>query len=159
MHTTLPLPHFLAMDIHVAPLLIPIVAIVMGLGLAMLAVVVNYRKKKELFTLYHQERMAAIDKGVELPPLPEGVFGDEPRPVSPRRNLLTGLIWALAGVFLSVGLFVEDGLESTFFFGLIPVGIGLAFLIYYFAVGRHEAALQDEERKAKLAVTNRPRSV
>ena len=145
-------------EVPLAPFAIPLVAIVMGLGLAMLSVYINYRKKKELFTLYHQERMAAIDKGVELPPLPEGVFGDERRISPPRRNLLKGLIWSLGGLFLSIGLYAAEGFEAAFF-GLIAVGIGAAYLIYYFLVGRQEAEAFEAERKAKLAETNRPRPV
>lgn len=140
------------------PFMIPIVATVMGLGLAMLAVYLGYRKKKELFALYHQERMAAIDKGIELPELPEGVFSDEPHPSSPRRNLLKGLVWGLAGIGLFLGLLFNEGLETACF-GLIPVGIGAAYLIYYLAVGRQEADLLDAERRAKLVETKRSRSV
>ena len=140
------------------PFLIPIVAIISTFAFVMLAVYVDYRKKKELYALYHQERMAAIDKGVELPPLPDSVFGDAGRFASPRRNLLKGLIWTLAGVFLALGLHTASDGEAGWF-GMIPVGIGVAYLIYYFAVGQKEAVLLDEERKAKLAETNRPAPV
>ena len=53
-------------------LLIPILAVVLGLATAMLTINLSYRKKKEMFTLYHQERMAAIDKGIEIPSIPDG---------------------------------------------------------------------------------------
>ncbi len=46
-------------------LLIPIIAIIMGIGIGMLAIYLGYRKRKELFTCYHLERMAAIEKGIE----------------------------------------------------------------------------------------------
>ena len=157
MHASLPLtnPLFAMLD----PFVIPVVAIVMTFSFVMLAVYVDYRKKKELFALHHQERMAAIDKGVELPPLPEGVFGDASRLASPRRNLLKGLIWTLGGVFLAIGLRSVDEESTAAWFGMIAVGVGIAYLIYYFAVGRKEAELLDEERRAKLAETNRSRPV
>ena len=42
---------------------------------------------------------------------------------------------------------------------MIPAGIGLAYLIYDFTVGRNEAAVVDQERRAKLSETNRARPV
>jgi hypothetical protein len=44
-----------------------------------------------------------------------------------------------------------DGGGDPAMFGLIPAGIGVAYLIYYFAVGRKIAAAMEEERKARLA--------
>ena len=52
----------------VVALFIPIIAIIFGVGIGMLALYLGYRKRKELFVLYHQERMAALEKGVDLPP-------------------------------------------------------------------------------------------
>src|SRR5580658_1417162 len=70
--------------------LIPIIAIVMGLSVAMLCLYLDFRKKRELFQLYHAERMAAIEKGIELPPLPPEFFGDsgdrEPKASRHRRQ-------------------------------------------------------------------------
>jgi hypothetical protein len=156
MHPSLPLlnPSFATLS----PFLIPIVAIIMTFAFVMVAVYMDYRKKRDLFALYHQERMAAIDKGVELPPLPEGIFGEGGGTASPRRNLLKGLIWTLAGVFLALGLRSAHE-EEAGWFGLIAVGVGVAYLIYYFAVGRKEAELFEAERRAKLAETNRSRAV
>lgn len=145
-------------SISIEVIAIPIVATVMGLGLAMLSVFLNYRRRRELYTLHHQERMAAIDKGIDVPPLPEGLLSEEPRPVSPRRILLKGLIWALGGSCLTAALYVNDGLDAALF-GLIAVAVGVAYLVYFFAVGRREAELADLERKARLSATNAPRGV
>ena len=57
--------------------MIPIIAIVLGIGIGMLAIYLSYRKRKELFALYHQERMAAIEKGIDCPPWPERLLADE----------------------------------------------------------------------------------
>ena len=57
--------------------LIPILAIVMTIGAGMLKLYLNYQKRKDMFALYHQERMAAIEKGIELPPLPEDFFRED----------------------------------------------------------------------------------
>ena len=46
----------------------------MGLGVGMLKLYLDYRKKREVIQLHHAERMAAIDKGIELPSLPPNSF-------------------------------------------------------------------------------------
>jgi hypothetical protein len=148
-------------------LLIPIVAILMVFGTGMLAIFVNYRKRKHMFSLYHQERMAAIDKGVELPPLPEDFFREEGAP--PRRSsqghgtLLAGLILVFTGLSLYLALHFtipripETGGDAALF-ALIPAGIGVACLLYYFAVGRKAAAAMEAERKARLAEATRSKN-
>lgn len=121
--------------------------------------------------LRHQERMAALEKGAELPAeLPE----KGPAPWSPRIYLLRGLVWLFTGIGLAVFLFgmsvtiggrqatIEDRLlraqdlrhmgapedeikqlinskepvrkdfpEGFALIGLIPIGVGLAYIIYY----------------------------
>lgn len=141
-------------------IMIPIIAIIMGIGIGMLAIVVNYRKRKEMFALYHQERMAAIEKGIELPPLPEAFFAEDgkpPWPQSPHGKLLTGLVWLFTGLSLMVALYFTHSHGALF--GLIPTAIGLAYLIYYFAVGKKEAETIEAERKARVAGNNRPPTV
>jgi hypothetical protein len=104
--------------------------------------------------------MAALDKGVELPPLPAEFFADDgPSPLShrshpSRRHLLKGLIWLFIGLALLIALYRSDASDDALF-ALIPTGIGLAFLIYYFAVGRKEAEAFEAAEKAKQAETNR----
>jgi hypothetical protein len=55
---------------------IPILAIVMGIGYAMLAIWLRYQRRKEVYEMHHRERMLAIERGMEVPPLPPGVFSD-----------------------------------------------------------------------------------
>lgn len=124
----------------------------MGIGIAMLAIYLNYRKRKDLFTLYHQERMAALDKGVELPPLPDALFSDEAGPYNPRRHLLKGLTWLFIGLGLGVALWATVEFRWALF-ALIPIGIGLAHLIYYFAEGKKEAEAAEQTRPASLTKT------
>jgi hypothetical protein len=149
---------------------IPIVAIVMGIGIGMLKLFLNYRKRKDMFALYHQERMAAIEKGIELPPFPEKFFDEFPTEKfldkfptpsrhSPHRTLLQGLILVFIGLTLYLALHFTitrtDGGGDAALFALIPGGIGVACLIYYFTVGRKMAAEMEEERKARLAEASR----
>jgi hypothetical protein len=137
-------------------LLIPIIAIVMGIGIATLAIFLNYRKRKEMFVLYHQERMAAIEKGIELPPLPDAFFTDDAksyRARSPHRPLLVGLVLLFIGLILFAAFYFQGNL-NTALFTLVPAGIGLAYLIYYFTVGRKEAVEWAAAEKARAAAAS-----
>jgi Domain of unknown function (DUF6249) len=135
--------------------LIPIVAILMVFGTGMLSIYLNFRKRRDMFALYHQERMAAIEKGVELPPLPEDFFhedGSKPRRRARHGTLLVGLIMVFLGLALYIALHftvprMDDGGDVALY-ALIPTGIGIACLIYYFAVGRRIALAIDAERKS-----------
>ena len=42
---------------EVIAVMIPIVAIVMGVGIGMLALFLDYRKKRDMFALHHKERL------------------------------------------------------------------------------------------------------
>jgi len=131
------------------------------------SLVLRYKRQQ----LRHQERMAAIEKGAELP---AERAEPSPAPWSPRIYLLRGLIWLFTGIGLTVFLFgisvsvgahqetIEDRLfraqnlrhngatedevkqlinskepvrkdfpEGFALIGLIPIGVGLAYIIYY----------------------------
>jgi hypothetical protein len=146
-------------------LLIPIIAIVLGLGTGMLSIFLNYRKRKDMFALYHQERMAAIEKGIELPPLPTDFFHDDgPSRRSSHGTLLGGLVLVFTGLALYLALHFTvsrtDAGGDVALYALIPAGIGAACLVYYFTVGRKVAAAMEEERKARMSdaaqLRNRP---
>src|SRR5438067_659316 len=103
---------------NILPFLIPIIAIVMSLGVLMLALYLPYRKQKEIYTLYHQERMAAMEKGIDLAPMPGGFLGETPRR---RRDLLKGLLWLFVGLALTVAIYAQ-GKHKDALFALVPVG-------------------------------------
>jgi len=129
----------------------------------------RYRKQ----VLTHQERIAALEKGVELQPMPV-----ENGASNPRVYLLRGLIWLLGGIGLTVflaGLAVTSSeplpLSMRLFeaqrlreaggtqeqmnqlinsqemrrglpvglslMGLVPIGVGLAYLIFYAGERKH----------------------
>jgi len=134
---------------------VTVIGIVMGLGTGMLSLFLNYRKRREMFALYHQERMAAIEKGIELPALPEDFFHEDAKPQrSGHGTFLSGLILVSVGLTLYVALhFTADRTESggdVALFALIPAGVGAACLIYYYAVGRKLATALEDERKARF---------
>jgi hypothetical protein len=120
---------------HIMPFMIPIVAIVMGVGIGMLGLWIDYRKKREIFELHHKERMLAIERGMEVPPLPDSLLAPADRDAKgtvPSDYLRRGLLWLLVGLALLIALAWNASL-STATWGLIPVAVGLAYLIYYAA--------------------------
>lgn len=136
--------------------LIPILGIVFAVGLPLSIPIVwislNYRKRRRLMELHHAERMAAIERGMEVPPLPlELIDGRSNRR---RSSLLPGLVWFFIGLAMVAGsLSVGDDLPIVF--GLVPLGIGIAYLIYYAVEGRRLEARQYEmdmrERSGRYA--------
>lgn len=117
--------------------LIPLFGIVFAIGLPLsipiVFLVLNYRKRRRLMELHHAERMAAIERGMDVPPLPlELIDGQSSR--RRRTSLLPGLVWLFVGLAVLVALGTVG--EEEAIFGLIPTGVGLAYLIYYFVEGR-----------------------
>jgi hypothetical protein len=126
--------------------LIPIFGIVIPIGGSLAALVVwltlNYHKRRKLMELHHAERMAAIERGMDIPPLPMELIDGRSTPRRRRTALLPGLVWFFIGLALVVGSLVGGSNNDDFpvFIGLIPLGIGLAYLIYYFVEGRQVEA-------------------
>ena len=123
--------------IPIFPYLIPIVAIVMGIGLAMLGVWTDFNKKRSLYEFMHKERMAAIEKGIDVPPLPPELLRDPRRERSAMEYLRRGLVWSLVGVTLTFALY-EDGVHGAYY-GLIAVAIGVANLIMFAVASRAQS--------------------
>jgi Domain of unknown function (DUF6249) len=106
---------------------IPLAAIVASVFLAMLAIYFRHMR----YRMYHHERMAAIEKNL---PLPEDFFELPARPID-SAYLLRGLIWLAVGVgsvifFVTMALTEGDKeLYSVATLGLIPIGVGIAYLV------------------------------
>ena len=128
-----------------AVLLIPIIAIIMSLTIPIVAIVTEFAKRRKFYELHHKERLAAIEKGVELPPLPPEFVGAGPK--GRPRYLLRGLVWFFVGLGILIALsgISRPGAEKSWLLGFIPTGVGLAYLIYYFVEGKRV-----EEETAKL---------
>jgi cadmium resistance protein CadD (predicted permease) len=71
-----------------------------------------------------------------------------------RTALLPGLVWFFVGLAIVVGALAERDEEIPVFLGLIPLGIGLAYLIYYFFEGRQVEARWLEHDLAQRAPRN-----
>jgi uncharacterized membrane protein YoaK (UPF0700 family) len=117
-------------------LAIPIIAIVMGIGIAMLSVYLEYRKKRDIVELHHKERMAAIEKGMEIPALPAEFYRDSRGRCQPGDRLRRGLVMLFVGVAITIAL-NRTG-EHYALWGLIPIAIGAANLLAYFIGGQRQ---------------------
>jgi Domain of unknown function (DUF6249) len=131
----------------------------MPLSILMVWVVLNYRKRRRLMELHHAERMAAIERGMEVPPMPlDLIDGNSPR--RRRSSLLPGLVWFFVGLAVLLGLLGIDAGDGDgdvpIIGGLIPLGVGVAYLLYYFFEGR---AIEEKWREHDLKPpTNEPRA-
>jgi len=119
------------MDIEVLALFIPISLIVLGVAVALVAIVTAHRRRVLRNELRHKERMAALEKGMELPPDPfEADSGGKPG-----GGLRSGIGGILVGVVLYLALrAVFD--EDVALFGLIPAAVGVASLVSYIVESR-----------------------
>jgi cadmium resistance protein CadD (predicted permease) len=122
------------MAIEQMALLIPILGIVLGVGVAVVAIIASHREKQKRAELRHRERLAAIEKGIELLPDPDP--DAEPKKGS---SLKGGLVGLFLGVVLYFALREVAG-EDVALFGLVPAAIGVASLISYFVEGRRKPA-------------------
>jgi hypothetical protein len=124
-------------------LLIPILSVCLSMGAGIVWILAWHRRKVHEVDCRHKERMAAIEKGLELPPesLPQ------PAPIPPRAPyLLRGLIWLGVGIAISLG--VRGWFDSLGGIGWIAIAVGAAYLIFYFV----------EERKATVSKHETPLS-
>ena len=104
--------------------------------------------------LIHQERLAAIEKGVELPPLDQET---RHRAWNVQRTLLlAGLIWISLGVcvFVTLTAVIASPANATLgipaglqWIGIGPAAIGLSHLVVYLAGRRNERLLEVGEKK------------
>ena len=130
--------------------LVPIVGIVMGVMIPIVYQILDYRRRRDVVEAHHKERMAAIERGMDIPPLPEAWLGERThrRP----RYLLSGMVWFFLGValFVFLGALVDEE-PGVKFVGLIPGGIGLAYLLYYLIEGRHEKTTEKAGTRSDAA--------
>jgi hypothetical protein len=113
--------------------LIPIVAIVMGCSIAIVSIWAEHKRKAQLLEQNHRERMNAIEKGLELPPLPITLANEGnsngPATATPAKSLRAGIMLCLIGGLLYFAI-DRMGAEEIALFGLIPAAVGVANLVY-----------------------------
>ena len=114
---------------------IGLVAVVMGIGIAFFVIWHDYRRRHQIVTACHQERMMALEKGLELPPYPQdwmsGPPNDPTEPHSPIKGLKAGVFWLVIGVgtLVFLSLQTRPGLHPSA--SAIPIAIGVAYFICY----------------------------
>ena len=124
----------------VMALLIPIISVTISLGALIVWILVAHRRRVREIDCRHKERMAAIEKGLELPPEPH----PEAAQMAPRaRYLLRGLIWLGVGLAITFGgrNWLQAPMGGS---GWIAVAVGAAYLIFYFVEGRKAAVSKRE---------------
>lgn len=125
---------------------IPIVAIVMGIGIGMLAIWTDHKRKAQLLEQYHKERVVALEKGLPLPELDSRLVAlDDSQQPTAARAFRNGIMMLLIGIVL---YFALDALieERVALFGLIPAAIGIANLAYGVMLQRKE---KEDKEKAR----------
>ena len=125
------------MDTEKIAILIPLFAIVFGISVAIVAIITGHRQRIQRTELRYKERLAAIEKGLELPPELEDPDNGGKR--SRSGSLRGGLIGLAVGIVLYFALDRVAGADVALF-GLLPAAIGLANLIFYFIEGRKAAS-------------------
>jgi hypothetical protein len=118
------------MDPGIIGVFIPIVAIVMGIGIGMLSIWTEHKRKAQLLEQYHKERIAALEKGVTMPELDRRLVAlDENEPPTAAKAFRNGLMMLLIGIILFFALDELVG-DRVSLFGLIPAAVGIANLVY-----------------------------
>ena len=118
--------------------MVPILAIVLGIGLAFWSIYWNHQKRQ----LQYRERQLMIEKGLTPPPQ---LLGDDRKKNTPEDCLRRGTVLLFLGIGLAVGSAVLGNggfMDDNEFVGLVAltaaiVGfIGLGNLVYYFIARR-----------------------
>ncbi|MBF8293368.1 MAG: hypothetical protein HW392_2195 [Steroidobacteraceae bacterium] len=124
------------MEVEVVAVLIPLFGIVFGIAVAIVAIIAAHREKTQRVELRHKERLAAMEKGLELPPELEDPDNSGKR--SRTGSLRSGLIGLGVGIVLYFALDRLAG-DDVALLGLIPAAVGLANLIFYYVEGRKKS--------------------
>jgi hypothetical protein len=99
----------------------------------------RYREKQRRLEIIHQERLAAMDKGIPLPELPIDPPIVEKRP-DPHVPLILGTVLMTFGAGSMIALSLIPNIEQRSYWPLpLPVAmIGLGLLLYYFLASNKE---------------------
>ena len=130
---------------------IPVVAIVMGIGIAMLGIWTEHKRKSQILEQSHRERMAAIEKGIELPSLNADQVASPSSPTAPNpaRVLRSGVLLLAIGIVLFFAIDSAGGREGALF-GLIPAAVGIANLVYAAVLFNYESKAEAEKARKRL---------
>jgi len=131
---------------------IPIVAIVFGIGIAMLGLWTDHQRRSQKLEHMHRERMAAIEKGVPLPASSEDRERDrgDDKWQDPARMLRSGILLLALGIILYFAIETSGGHEGALF-GLVPAALGVANLAYAAVLFKRERNRAEEKERQRLS--------
>jgi hypothetical protein len=126
--------------------IIGLVSATLAMSIPIIYIVTRSRRLQRAMELLHAERMAAIERGMELPASSLEILGDQiANSRKPRTALLPGLVWLFVGLAIAASRLSYDYRDGApLLVGLIPTGIGLAYLIYYFVEERKQLAIASQ---------------
>ena len=123
-------------------MLIPIIAIIGAFATGMFSVYHRVQREREMLRLYHVERMAAIEKGIELPPLSAELVSDHSYSYGGRcgtaRRRYRGVVMFLVVVAVTLALWQSPGASGQWWWGLVIVAVGLGQLVIGFLERRDQ---------------------
>ncbi|MDD4858319.1 MAG: DUF6249 domain-containing protein [Candidatus Krumholzibacteria bacterium] len=108
-------------DAGVVALLIPIIAVLGGMAIAVVGVLAKGKEEE----LKHKERILAMEKGIPIPQETKPVQKVKPRYLAFRA---WGLVITLIGLALVLSISVAKGIEAGIW-GLIPTALGVGLLL------------------------------
>jgi hypothetical protein len=109
-------------DAGVVAMLIPIVAVVGGMAIAIVGVITKGKEEE----LKHKERIVAMEKGIPIPAaVPPPPKKEKPRYLAIRA---WGLVITLIGLAIMISIAVGSALRNGIW-GLIPTGLGVGLLL------------------------------
>jgi Domain of unknown function (DUF6249) len=117
--------------IPLAGIMIPLSAIVLGIGLAFWSVYWNHQKRQ----LQYRERQLMIEKGLTPPP----ILLEEKHTTTPEASLRRGIVLLFLGIGLAAGTAILGNFfDDREFVGIVALAaaivgfVGLGNLVYYF---------------------------
>jgi len=129
---------------HVSDNLVGLASVIMALAIPIIVVLAVAIRKIRVSQMLHEERMAAIEKGLPPPCSEDYVLAAQKTvpTVRDRESLRRGLLWGFVGLGLLVSAwaFTVSGIqhhrEILLAGGIISVCAGAANLIFYFIESR-----------------------
>ncbi len=113
---------------------IPVFGILGGVAVAIVSLLNSHRLRLQRADLRHRERLAMIDKGLELP---TDTPDSDARATDESKFLRQGLVLLGVGATITIGMMQIPNNDVPYLFGLVPCAIGAAYLLYYFIHGRN----------------------
>jgi len=129
---------------HVSDNLVGLASVIMALAIPIIVVLAVAIRKIRVSQMLHEERMAAIEKGLPPPSSEDYVLASQKTVPTfrDRESLRRGLLWGFVGLGLLVSAwaFTVSGIqhhrEILLAGGIISVCVGAAHLIFYFIESR-----------------------